>query len=135
MLPGRRADNGSLFIRESAPTQIELVGGIAISELGVLYVTSTLPPQVFVNGFGVRHDGQLCVAFGGTIDYFEMGLPFTADGRLVCQLNQTMQPYEPYVGGIRVGPLGGVYAVDIAPPKQFGYSNGFSTGFNTEAAV
>ena len=106
------------------------MGGVTIGELGAVYVTSTLPVQVFANGFGLRHDGRLCVAYGGPIDKFEMGLPFTNDGRMVCQLNQAVQPSDPFVGGIRVGPLGGIYTIDLTPPETSAYSTGFSEGFS-----
>ena len=45
-----------------------------------------------------------------------MGLPFNVDGGLVLQVNQPVSPGDAYVGGVRVGPLGGVYAVDTTPP-------------------
>ena len=32
-------------------------------------------------------------------------------------------------GGVRVGPLGGVYVVDTSPPLDNPWSNGFSSGF------
>ena len=129
MLAGRRSDNGSLFITEAPPLNISFNGGVAMSDLGALHVTSSLPVQVFANGFGLRHDGRLCVAYGGPIDKFEMGLPFTNAGRLVCQLNRAVAPSDPYVGGIRVGPLGGVYAIDLTPPPLEGFSSGFDGGF------
>ena len=129
MLAGRRSDNGSLFITEAPPLSITFNGGVAMSELGSLYVTSTLPPQVFANGFGLRHDGRLCVAYGGPIDRFEMGLPFTSDDRLVCQLNQPVSPGDAYVGRIRVGPLGGVYTIDLTPPPLEAFDSGFDGGF------
>lgn len=130
MLGGRRSDNGSLFVTTTPPINPQFIGGVLVGENGGLYVTPTLPAQVAANGFGLRHDGALCVAYGGAIDKFEMGLPFTSDGKLVCQLNQAVQPSDPFVGGIRVGPLGGVYVVDLTPPPILGgFGSGFSGGF------
>lgn len=129
MLPSRRSPNGSLFVTETPPLNISVNGGISMSDLGSLWVTSTLPVQVVVNGFGMRHSGELCVAYGGPIDRFEMGLPFTADDRLVCQLNQAVQPSDPFVGGIRVGPLGGIYTIDLTPPPMEAFSSGYDGGF------
>lgn len=130
MLPGRRQDNGSIFITETVPPDPVFEGGIVVGRLGAIHVTSTLPPQVAVNGFMARHSGELCVAYGGPIAFFEMGLPFTADGRLVCQLNQAVAPSDPYVGGVRVGPLGGVYTIDLTPPPEINaFSDGFDGGF------
>ena len=130
MLPGRRSDNGGIFVTESPPLGLVFNGGFAMSELGSLFVTSTLPVQRVVNGFGVRNSGELCIAYGGPIDYFAMGLPFTDDGRLVCQLNVAPWPGDSYVGGVRVGPLGGVYTIDLTPPPEVdAFSDGFDGGF------
>ena len=129
MLAGRRTDNGALFVTEAPPLDLTFSGGIAVSTAGVLYVSSTLPPQVFTNGFGLREDGRLCIAYGGTIAQFLGGLPFTVDGRLVCQLNVAPWPGDSYIGGIRVGPAGGVYVVDLAPPVLSAFSTGFDEGF------
>jgi hypothetical protein len=130
MLGGRHSDNGALFINTDAPEPTDVfVGGIALTNLGVIRAEDTAPVH-FVNGFGVTDIGQLCIAPGGSKDKYAMGLPFTNDGRLVVQLNVTVGLYDSFVGGIRVGPNGGVYALDVAPPPPAtGFSNGFSTGF------
>lgn len=130
MLPGRRSPNGSLFINDAAPPAgSPLLGGVALNELGAIFVAAAAPTK-FANGFGVTDTGRLCVAYGGPIAKFAMGLPFTADGRLVCQLNQAVQPSDPFVGGIRVGPLGGIYTIDLTPPPFEAFSSGYSGGFS-----
>jgi hypothetical protein len=130
MLPGVRSDKGALFISTGAPVaDAQMVSGILVGPLGVLFC-STLPPQVFPNGTGARHNGLLCIAPGGVKANSMNGLPVTAEGALVVQLNVAFGIDDPYVGGIRVGPFGGIYCVDIAPPAQFGFSNGFSNGFD-----
>lgn len=87
------------------------------------------------NGFRVGADGVLKVGPPPIVGY-AMGLPFNADGHLVVQLNVPAFPGDAYVGGIRVGPNGGVYVVDTTPPPEsFGFANGFSTGFDTEATA
>jgi len=63
------------------------------------------------------------------------GLPVTAEGALVAQLNVAVAPSDPYVGGVRVGPFGGIYCVDIAPPTEFGFSNGFSNGYDIDPVI
>jgi len=68
----------------------------------------------YVNGFKVDNDGTLQVG-PPPITHYAMGLPFNAADGLVIQLNQPESPGDAYVGGIRVGPLGGVYAVDETP--------------------
>ncbi len=130
MLPGRRSPNGSIFVNNAAPPAgSPLLGGIALNDLGAIYVDAASVPTKFNNGFGVTDDGRLCVAYGGAIAQFEMGLPFTANGRLVVQLNQATVPSDPFVGGIRVGPLGGIYTIDLTPPPLDAFSSGFDEGF------
>jgi hypothetical protein len=129
MLPGRRSDNGSLFIQTNTPNGSQVYsGGLALTPLGANYVLNGSATN-FVNGFMVTSSGQLCIAPGGVIAKFAMGLPFTADGRLVTQLNQAVIPSDPFVGGVRVGPLGGVYTIDLTPPPFSAFSTGFDEGF------
>ena len=71
--------------------------------------------MITANGFLVDDLGTLQVGNPPIIDY-AMGLPFNAAGALVIQINQPVSPGDAYVGGIRVGQLGGVYAVNITPP-------------------
>lgn len=131
MLPGARTQSGALYISTSPPIpEAQEVGGILVGPLGVIFATTSLPPQVFPNGIGTRHNGVLCLAPGGTVANHMNGLPVTAGGALVVQLNVAVAPSDPYVGGVRVGPFGGIYCVDIAPPPEFGFSNGFSNGFD-----
>jgi hypothetical protein len=130
MLPATRSFNGALFISTVAPVPTDVfVGGFAHLNNGVIRAVNAVPAR-FVNGFGVTDAGQLCIAPGGPIDTYAMGLPFTHNGRLVVQLNVTIGPADTFVGGLRVGPFGGVYCLDTAPPTEFGFSNGFSNGFD-----
>ena len=126
---GQTTPQGQLYIRTDAPP-IPLLAkaGITLGELGVVFVKEAAP-DYFVNGFGVSTLGQLCIAPGGSKDYFLMGLPRTADGRLVTQLNTDPFIGDSFVVGIRVGPAGGVYTVDINPPVLTAWSSGFSNGF------
>lgn len=132
MLPGARTSpEGALLVDSVAPQPGDFFNsGIAMTADGAVRVTSGSAPQVFNNGFGLMNIGALCIAPGGTIAMYQAGLPFTVDGRLVVQLNNTPAPSDPYVGGIRVGPLGGVYVTDVAPPPFKGFSNGFDEGFS-----
>lgn len=131
MLPGLRTPEGAVYILDSLPDAAGagFNGGVLVEPTGEVHVSSILAPQQFVNGFGVRSDGKLCIAYGGTIANYQQGLPFTSDGRLVAQLDQTPAPTDPFVGGIRVGPLGGVYVTNTAPTPPFSFSTGFNDGF------
>jgi len=68
----------------------------------------------YVNGFKVDDDGTLQVG-PPPITHYAMGLPFNASEGLVLQVNVPPATGDAYVGGTRVGPLGGVYAVDTTP--------------------
>jgi hypothetical protein len=70
--------------------------------------------QQYINSFKVDDTGVLNTAPGGVIANYQGGLPFTKDGELVVQLNQTPAAGDPYVGGIRVG-AAGVHVTDVAP--------------------
>jgi len=136
MLPGVRTPDGSLYITTAAPSPLFDWSGIAHGPLGAIYASSTLPPQTVVNGFGVRDNGVLCIRYGYDLSQAVWigGLPFDDEGRLCCQLNQPESPGDSFVGGIRVGPLGGVYVTDFTPVSSYGFSNGFSNGFNAVPA-
>jgi hypothetical protein len=87
-------------------------------------------PQVFDQGKGFMINGALCIDVAGSaIASYVGGLPVTASGALKCQLNQPVSPGDSYVGGIRVGPLGGIYIIDTTPPPPTAFSDGFSNGF------
>ena len=74
-------------------------------------------PHYYVNGFMVDEFGTLQVG-PPPIHHYAQGLPFDNEGRLVEQLNQPESPGDAFVGGIRVGPLGGVYVVNLTPPPD-----------------
>lgn len=86
-------------------------------------------PHYYVNGLMVDEHGTLQVGHP-PIHHFAGGLPFDSEGRLIIQLNQATVPSDPYVGGVRVGPAGGVYALDLTPPFEIdAFSDGFDEGF------
>ena len=135
MLPGRRTPEGALFVTQGPPPAgTPLVGGIAVNAAGVIYangyVSGTPPAHTYVaNGFLVDEFGTLQFNQAPIIAY-QMGLPFDAAGRLIAQLNQPESPGDAFVGGVRVGPLGGIYVVDLTPPPEIdAFSDGFSGGF------
>ena len=86
-------------------------------------------PHYEVNGFLVDELGTLQVGVPPITDY-AMGLPFDSEGRLIIQMNQTISLADSFVGGTRVGPFGGVYALDLTPPPQIdAFDSGFDGGF------
>jgi len=137
MLPGARTADGALFILDSLPEKpgASFSGGILVDPAGEIHVTSVQTVQAVANGFGLRNTGKLCIVYGFDLAnaVWQQGLPFDPTGRLCCQLNQPVSPGDAYVGGIRVGPLGGVYVDNAAPPVPVGFSDGFSDGFNAPA--
>ena len=116
MLPSPKDAVGRLFTTLAAVnSQSTFMGGIALSSAGALHISSAAPSN-FTNSFGVTATGQLCTVAGGAIDHFTGGLPFTANGALVIQVGNTPAANDPFVGGVRVGALGGVYTVNADPP-------------------
>ena len=68
-------------------------------------------PYYSVNSFLVDELGVLQVGVPPIAGY-NGGLPFDSEGRLIIQMNQTIGLADSFVGGARVGPFGGVYALD-----------------------
>lgn len=133
MLPARRTPDGALYVSTIAPQPTDIFEhGIAMTPDGIMRVVDAPPDvltEVCVGGFGLKEPGALSVSFGGTVTHYNQGIPMTADGRVVCQLNQPVSPGDSYVAGVRVGLLGGVYMVDTTPPPPDGFSSGFDAGF------
>ena len=126
MIPGARNALGVLQVSSALPgAGTSYIGGFALTPVGEVLVHVSDLPTRFANGFGFNTAGQLCVAPGGTIFNFVCGLPFTQTGRLVVQNNQSPASNEPYVGGVRVGPLGGVYITGVG---EFSPINLFQSG-------
>jgi hypothetical protein len=115
MLPGRRDGEGRLDVTtDPVGATSTYQGGIALNPLGQVHVVSAAPTK-FTNGFGMSAANQLCISSAATVDFLE-GLPRTATGALKAQTDTVPDPLDPFVGGIRVGPLGGVYTTLTAPP-------------------
>lgn len=131
MLPGKRTSDGALYVTTAAYLPSDTFsGGVMMNAAGAIHVNANTPQQ-FSQGRGFMNNGDLCIDIaGGAIAGYINGLPVTATGALKCQLNQPVSPGDAYIGGIRVGPLGGIYIVDATPPADYGFSSGFSNGFD-----
>src|SRR5574343_1090171 len=115
MLPGLRDDQGRLDVTtDPVDATSTLRGGIACNALGQVHITNVVSTN-FVNGFMVSDTGQLVMSTDPIVDYKD-GLPRDASGRLRGQTDTVPAATDPFVGGIRVGPLGGVYTTLTAPP-------------------
>lgn len=116
MLPPFVDSLGRLRITFDAPTPLStFMGGLAVSENAQVHVNFNAP-QGFVNSYGTVSSGALCVSHDSE-DGYVGGLPRTTNGALKAQENNIPDPTDPYVGGVRVGPLGGVYTTyAVAPP-------------------
>lgn len=129
MIPALLSSDGALVTTAAAPSLTSTFqGGFARAADHAIHTVETVGTR-FVQGHMVTDLGQLCIAPGGAKAGYVNGLPVTAAGLLVTQLNQPVSPGDSWVGGIRVGPLGGVYIIDTTPVVPGGFSNGFSNGF------
>jgi hypothetical protein len=64
--------------------------------------------------------------------FYNGGLPFNEVGAMLYQTDVVPAATDPYVGGIRVQPAGGVYFTTAAPPALLsGFDSGFDGGFGT----
>ena len=115
MLPGRRDGEGRLDVTtDPVGATSTFQGGIAINPLGQVHIINA-NPTFYSNGFGVTGTGQLCCGSEATSS-FKDGLPRTALNKLKIQTDTVPAATDPFVGGIRVGTLGGVYTTLVAPP-------------------
>lgn len=116
MIAGLRDPEGALYVTTAAPVATDpRVGGVTLTPDGVVKVNANTP-QVFDQGKGFMINGALCIDVAGSaIVGYVGGLPVTATGALKCQLDQPVSPGDAFVGGIRVGPLGGVCIIDADP--------------------
>ena len=122
--------DGSLYVVNGAagPNDVR-VGGVLVTPTGAIHVNANAP-QRFDQGKAFSNAGDLSIDLAGSpVAGYVGGLPVTANGALKCQLNQPVSPGDAFVGGIRVGPLGGVYVTDTTPPAPNGFSSGFDAGF------
>jgi len=114
MLPVSVDDEGRLDVTtDPVGATSSLLGGIARNAVGQVHITSTVSDK-FVNGLMVSDTGQLVMSTDPIVDYLG-GFPRDALGRVRGQTDTTPDPKDPFVGGIRVGPLGGVYTTLTAP--------------------
>jgi hypothetical protein len=112
-------EQGRIYV---APAQVPtfLHAGIGYTPSGQM-CTWTTPntDDRFIGGWRVRNNGQVIVADASPPHVFNEGLPFSKlDGSLIRQTDVTPAPTDPYVAGIRVGPLGGVYFTTAIPPAR-----------------
>lgn len=133
MINGRKSSDGALFVlQQAAPADAVRKGGQAMTELGALYVGNVgVGSYSTPNGYLTDQNGTLMVGPPPIVGY-KGGYPYNADGELVVQLNQPPVPGDEFVGGIRVGPLGGIYVIDTTPPPppDAGFSDGYSNGYD-----
>jgi hypothetical protein len=133
MLNTRVTEQGAMFITMTGtPSPPFFDQGLLSGFAGSLYCVTTAPTR-FLDGFGVTDEGKLCIAPGGVIHSFNQGIPMTADGRMVTQLNVAPWPGDVYVDQIRVGPAGGVYTVDLTPAPEVAFSSAFDNSFDSPA--
>jgi hypothetical protein len=126
---GRVDELGRLFVFTAvAPADLPYLNGFRLGQIGpVRYVNSDAPTK-FQNGVGMIGDA-ICIALGSVIHHYLNGLPRTLAGAIVGQINNVTTVNDTFVNKMRLGPLGGLYIIDITPPVLNAFSSGFSNGF------
>lgn len=91
--------------------------GLGYAANGALCYTNSLnATDVYQNGMRISATGLVVTAAQSGSLFYNAGLPFNAaDGTLARQVDVAPGADDPYVAGIRVGPLGGVYFTSAAP--------------------
>lgn len=108
--------------------------GVGYDNTGRMCVSNTLSPtDVYLNGWRLDQDGRVVVAGQNLALVSNGGLPFNnvgTPGAMARQVDVAPAVNDPYVGGIRVGTLGGVYFTSASPPSDLtGFDDGFSQGY------
>jgi hypothetical protein len=117
---------GEVYATTDAPTAASVWhNGYCFNATNQLHISTTpTAGDFYISGRRFNPNGALVVGVGdvGNRPYWgNNGFPYrlTDDG-LVFQANQTPAPQDPYVRGIRVGLLGGVYMITggtVLPPE------------------
>jgi hypothetical protein len=112
---------GEIYITTNVPDANSVwAGGFCFNATGQLHI-STVPAgtDFYIGGCRFNISGALVVGAGDAPNrpYFvNDGLPTRlTDNAMVYQLDQVPSANDPYVQGIRVGALGGVYMSTAAP--------------------
>lgn len=112
-----RTDAQGRIYAAAAGTPVSWNEGLGYTASGQLCTTATASASDAWNG-GLRRsaNGSLVVAAqGGTLNY-NGGWPCNAsDGAVARQVDVVPAVTDPYVGGVRIGPTGGVYMTTTAP--------------------
>lgn len=107
------------------PAGSPFIGGLAFNNLGQVYSANASPTDVFIGGWRVSVLGELVEtnAVPEVNRDYNAGMPQSGPGGLVGregailrQVDTVPSASDPYVAGVRVGPLGGMYQTTSLPP-------------------
>ena len=122
---------GRVYI-EALGTPVSWEAGVGYNASRQMCTTIFIDANDKYNG-GWRMDavGRVVVAAADMPNaVFNGGLPLYPSGTMMRQTDVVPAADDPYVRGIRVGTLGGVYFTSASPPSNLrGFSAGFSPGF------
>lgn len=97
-------------------------GGLAFDSQGRVYSANIQPDDVFVGGMRVSQRGELVETdAAGQVpgEAYVAGLPVAnagappREGAVLRQVDTIPAPNDPFVAGVRVGPLGGMYQTTL----------------------
>lgn len=129
MLPQVDASGRVYAVANGVP--VSWNSGVGYDSTGRMCTTTVLgATDQSVGGWRLDPLGRVVVAAQDASVVYNGGLPFNSDGSLARQIDTVPAANDPYVGGIRVGPAGGVYFTTAAPPVVLdSFSDDFSEAF------
>ena len=118
--------NGRVYALDGPPPAgSPFNGGLAFSPTGQVYGANAQPTDTFIGGWRVSILGELVETdglvpnrpydFNAGMPQAKQGSPSNRGGALIRQVDNVPAATEPYVAGVRVGPLGGMYQTTSAP--------------------
>ena len=129
MLPAKRDVNGFTYVIVGVPPAgTEFIAGLAISDKGQLY-TSTTATTVFANGLMVSNVGQLVTAASGTPQSYLNGVARLANGAMLAS-SAAPAATDVFVGGVLVTKDGALCITTANPATDAAFSTGYSNGFS-----
>jgi SPRY domain-containing protein len=115
MIPGLRTPDGVLYTTAGPPpADTPFLGGVALSDDGQVYTTTSTVGAIFVNGFMVSPLGELVIAAVGVPNVFNGGVGILASGA-VLSVTSAPAVTDPVSGNQRLRAVDGALYATLDP--------------------